>query len=109
MRRRALDVPASAWISAAVFPPPDRLRPCVLGRPVVGKPVFPRFLFPMLPVVGWFVRSLRDRSAVLGWLRKGGYVSHDTEKQKDLFGELPTIEETAARFSRDKGLIGVGR
>jgi hypothetical protein len=48
---------------------------------------------------------LRDSLAVVAWLRKGGYVSRDTRKQKNLFGELPTIEETVARYCRDKGLV----
>jgi hypothetical protein len=38
-------------------------------------------------------------------LRKGGYVSRDTQKQKTLFGELPTIEETVARYCQDKRLV----
>ncbi len=62
-------------------------------------------LSPMLPLVAWFVPSLRDQIAVLAWIRKGGYVSHESQKQKDLFGELPTIEDSVARYCRDKGLV----
>jgi hypothetical protein len=36
----------------------------------------------------------RNQIAVLAWLRKGGYVSHERQKQKDLSGELPTIEDS---------------
>jgi hypothetical protein len=43
--------------------------------------------------------------AVLTWIREGGYVSRDTQKQKGLFGEPPTIEDAVARYCRDKGLV----
>jgi uncharacterized protein YbjT (DUF2867 family) len=92
------DVPATGPMVAAAFTR-------VLGRPVVAKPVFPRFVVAMLPLVAWFVPSLRDQIAVLAWIRKGGYVSHESQKQKDLFGEMPTIEDSVARYCRDKGLI----
>jgi uncharacterized protein YbjT (DUF2867 family) len=91
------DVPATGLLVAAAFTH-------VLGRPVVARPVFPRLLFAVMPIVAWFVPSLRDQISVLAWLRKGGYVSRDIQKQKDLFGELPTIEEAVARYCRDKGL-----
>jgi hypothetical protein len=58
-----------------------------------------------MPPLVWFMPRLRDSLAVVAWLRKGGYVSRDTRKQKNLFGELPTIEETVARYCRDKGLV----
>jgi hypothetical protein len=48
---------------------------------------------------------LRDSSAVLAWIRKGGYVSRDTQKQKELFGEPPTLEDAVARYCRDKRLV----
>jgi uncharacterized protein YbjT (DUF2867 family) len=92
------DVPATGPIVAAAFTR-------VLGRPVVAKPVFPRFVVAMLPLAAWFVPSLRDQIAVLTWIRKGGYVSHENQKQQGLFGELPTIEDSVARYCRDKGLI----
>ena len=59
----------------------------------------------MLPLVAWFVPSLRDQITVLAWIRKGGYVTRDRQKQKALFGELPTIEDSVARYCRDKGLV----
>jgi uncharacterized protein YbjT (DUF2867 family) len=76
-----------------------------LGRLVIAKPVFPPIFVAMLPLVAWFVPRLRDQIAVLAWIRKGGYVSHENQKQKDLFGELPTIDDSVARYCRDKGLI----
>jgi hypothetical protein len=77
----------------------------VLGRQVVAKPVFPRALFTVLPLFATFLPRLGDNLAVLAWLRKGLYVSHEPEKQKELFGDLPTVEETVAWYCRDKGLV----
>ena len=92
------DTPATGAMVAAAFTR-------VLGRPVVAKRVFPRIFFAVMPPLVWFMPRLRDSLAVVAWLRKGGYVSRDTRKQKNLFGELPTIEETVARYCRDKGLV----
>jgi uncharacterized protein YbjT (DUF2867 family) len=92
------DVPATGPMVAAAFTR-------VLGRPVVAKPVVPPLLVAMLPLMAWFVPRLRDQIKVLTWMRKGGYVSHERQKQKNLFGELPTIEDSVARYCRDKGLI----
>ena len=92
------DVPATGPMVAAAFTR-------VLGRPVVAKPVFPPFFVTMLPLVAWFLPALRGQIAALAWIRKGVYVSHDRQKQKDLFGELPTIEDSVARYCQDKGLV----
>ena len=91
------NVPATGPMVAAAFTQ-------ILGRQVVAKPVVPPLLVPILPLVAWFVPALRGQIAALAWLRKGGYVSHGRQKQKDLFGELPTIEDSVARYCRDKGL-----
>ena len=109
----ALDVPASAlnqsvdvgWNVPATGPLLAAAFTRALGRSVVAKPAFPRLLFAVTPLVARFVPALRDMLAVLAWIRKGGYVSRDTQKQKDLFGEPPTIEEAVARYCRDKGLV----
>jgi uncharacterized protein YbjT (DUF2867 family) len=92
------DVPATGPMVAAAFTR-------ALGRPVVAKPVFPSIVVAMLPLIAWFVPSLRAQAKVLAWIRRGGYISHAKQKQKDLFGELPTIEDSVARYCRDKGLI----
>jgi hypothetical protein len=72
---------------------------------VVARPIFPSLFVAILPLVAWIVPALRDQLDVLVWLRKGGYVSRDPQKQKNLFGEPPTIEDSVARYCRDKGLI----
>ncbi|MBB6143696.1 uncharacterized protein YbjT (DUF2867 family) [Silvibacterium bohemicum] len=92
------NVPATGPMVAAAFTR-------ALGRSVVAKPVISPLLVPMLPMVAWFVPRLRDQIKALGWIRKGGYISHESQKQKDLFGELPTIEDSVARYCRDRGLI----
>lgn len=92
------DVPATGAMVAAAF---SR----VLGRPIVAKPVFPPLVVALAPLLALFQPRLRDNLAVMAWLRKGGYVSDDPGKQQRLFGELPTIDEAVARYSRDKGLV----
>ncbi len=75
-----------------------------LGRPIRAKPVFPRPVLAFLPVVAPFLPRLRDQLAVLKWLRRGSYVSRNPQKQQELFGEVPSVEEVVARYCRDKGL-----
>ena len=91
------DVPATGAMVAEAFAR-------VLGRPIVAKPVFSPLIFALAPLLARFQPRLRDNLAVMTWLRKGGYVSQDPQKQKALFGELPTVDEAVARYVRDKGL-----
>lgn len=110
--RAALDLPASAMnqyvdIGCDVAATGEMVAAAftrVLGRPIKAKPVFPPIVFAIAPLLSPFVPRLGANLAVLKWLRKGGYVSREPLKQKDLFGELPTIEESVARYCRDKGL-----
>lgn len=92
------DEPATGAAVAAAFTK-------VLGRPIRAKPVFPAWVTPLLPLATLVAPHLRDQLAVLRWLRQGGYVSRDPMRQKSLFGELPTIEETVARYAQDKRLL----
>ena len=91
------DVPATGDMVAAAFTR-------VLKRPIKAKPVFPRAVFAIAPLIAPFMPRLRANLGVTAWLRKGGYVSRDPQKQKDLFGELPTIEEAVTRYCRDKSI-----
>lgn len=91
------DLPATGADVAAAFTK-------VLGRAIRARPVFPSWLSPLLPLATLFAPRLRDQLAVMRWLREGGYVSRDPQGQKRLFGELPSVLETVARYSRDKGL-----
>ena len=91
------DAPATGGDVAAAFTK-------VLGRPIRAKPVFPAWLLPLLPLAASFAPRLRDQLAVMRWLRRGGYISRDPLRQKTLFGELPSTEETVTRYARDKKL-----
>ena len=91
------DIPATGVMVAEAF---SR----VLNRPIRAKPVYPRFVFTVLPYVARFIPRLRDNLSVLKWLRKGSYISRDPEQQREIFGDLPTVEETVTRYCRDKDL-----
>ena len=91
------DRPATGAMVAAAFTK-------ALGRPIRARPAFPRVVVALLPLVAPFVPRLRDQLAVLRWLRRGEYVSRDPDEQRRLFGDLPTVEETVARYARDKRL-----
>ncbi|MDP9103465.1 MAG: NmrA family NAD(P)-binding protein [Pseudomonadota bacterium] len=109
----ALDLPASAMngsvdIGSEAPGTGDKVAAAftkVLGRPIRAKPVFPAWLTPLLPLVTLFAPRLCDQLIVMRWVRQGGYVSREPHKQKALFGEAPTVEETVARYARDKGLV----
>jgi uncharacterized protein YbjT (DUF2867 family) len=92
------DVPATGPMVAAAFTR-------ALGRTVVAKPAFSPLLTFAMPLIARLVPSLRDGILVLSWLRKGGYISRDHQTQKQLFGELPTIEDSVTRYCRDRGLL----
>jgi uncharacterized protein YbjT (DUF2867 family) len=79
----------------------------VLGMPVKAKPAFsPAVVNVMMPIVGLFSEGLRDMSAMMRWIGTGAYVSRDTRVQKELFGDLPTVEEAVRRYCKDMGLPG---
>ena len=92
------DAPATGPSVAAAFTR-------ALGRAVTAKPVFPPLLTVAMPLIARLVPSLRDGIHVLSWIRKGGYISHDRQTQKQLFGEPPTIEDSVTRYCRDRGLL----
>ena len=91
------EIPATGALVATAFTR-------ALGRPVVAKPVFSRLVLAVTPLLALLAPSLRDGIAVLAWIREGGYVSRDTQKQKGLFGDPPSIEDVVARYCRDKDL-----
>jgi uncharacterized protein YbjT (DUF2867 family) len=77
----------------------------VLGKPVEAKPAFPALATKVvMPFMGLFNEGVRDMSAMMKWVGSGVYVSRDPQAQKELFGELPTLEEAVARYCRDRGL-----
>lgn len=78
----------------------------VLGKKVVSKPAFPGFVVNLiLPVAGMFNPGLKDMLSMIKWIKTGVYKSKNTQKQKELFSDLPTVEEAVRRYCRDKKLI----
>ena len=78
----------------------------VLRKKVVSKPAFPGFVVNyILPVIGKFNPGIKDMHSMLKWIKTGAYKSHNTKKQKELFSDLPTVEEAVRRYSRDKKLV----
>jgi len=78
----------------------------VLGKTVVMKPAFPAFAVNViLPIVGLFKESVRDLHAMITWIRRGVYISKDPQRQRQLFGELPSIEEAVRRYCVDRKLV----
>jgi uncharacterized protein YbjT (DUF2867 family) len=78
----------------------------VLGKDVVCKPAFPGFVVNIvLPVIGIFNPVMKDMHAMIAWIKTGVYRSSNTQKQKELFSDLPSVEEAVRRYCRDKKLI----
>lgn len=78
----------------------------VLGKKVVSKPAFPGFVVNLiLPVAGMFNPGMKDMLSMIKWIKTGVYKSKNTQKQKELFSDLPTVEEAVRRYCRDKKLI----
>jgi uncharacterized protein YbjT (DUF2867 family) len=78
----------------------------VLGKKVVSKPAFPGFVVNIvLPFLGIFNSGARDMHSMIKWISTGIYCSKNTQKQKDLFSDLPTVEEAVKRYCSDKKLI----
>ena len=78
----------------------------VLKKPVQAKPVIPGFVLNyILPVVAKFSDSTDDMYQMIKWIDTGVYISKNPQRQKELFGELPTAEESVRQYCLDRGLI----
>jgi len=78
----------------------------VLNRPIKAKPVIPSFVVNIIaPILAKFSSNMRDMYEMLKWVKTGVYVSKNTQRQKQLFGDLPTIEEAVRRYCADRDLI----
>jgi uncharacterized protein YbjT (DUF2867 family) len=78
----------------------------VLERPVRPKPAVPSFVINVIaPIVGKFSSKIHDMLGMVKWVNTGAYVSKNTEKQRRLFGDLPTIEDAVRRYAKDNNLI----
>jgi len=77
----------------------------VLGRPITPKPIMPSFVVKIiLPVISLFSANIRDMYEMIKWIDTGVYISRNPQQQKELFGELPTVEESVRHYCRDRGL-----
>jgi len=78
----------------------------VLKKPVKAKLVIPPFLLNyVLPLAGKIFGRLSDLTKMVNWVGTGVYVSRNTQRQKELFGDLPTVEEAVTRYCKDRNLI----
>ncbi len=93
------DKPASGEILAEAFSK-------VLGKKVVSKPAFPGIVVNIvLPMIGIFNPGAKDMLSMIQWIKTGAYISKNTQKQKELFFDLPNVEEAIRRYCVDKKLI----
>jgi uncharacterized protein YbjT (DUF2867 family) len=78
----------------------------VLNRPVQDKPGIPPLLRNVVfPVAAMFAEPARDMLAMIKWIEAGHYVSRNMGRQKEAFGDLPTIDDVARRFSVEHKLL----
>ena len=78
----------------------------VLGKKIVAKPAFPGFVANnIMPILGLFKENIKDLVAMIRWIKTGIYVSSDTMRQKELFSDLPSVEEAVRRYSKDRNLM----
>lgn len=74
----------------------------VLKKPFTSKPALPIFI---LKVMGLFNKGMKDMYEMVKWVNTGEYVSKNSQRQKELFGDLPTPEEAIERYCKEKDLI----
>jgi uncharacterized protein YbjT (DUF2867 family) len=78
----------------------------VLKKNIKTEPVIPPFVLKyVLPVVALFNDNIKDMLEMIRWIDKGIYISTNTQRQKELFGELPTPEQSVREYCKDKRLI----
>ena len=78
----------------------------VLRKPIRTKPFIPSFVVKIIvPIMATFNSSVKDMLEMIKWVNTGAYVSSNTKRQMELFGDLPTMEEAVTRFCKDKGFL----
>lgn len=93
------DRPVNEQILAAAFS-------SVLKKNIKTEPVIPPFVLKfILPLIARFNDNIKDMVEMIKWIDKGVYISRNPQRQKELFGELPTPEQSIREYCRDKGLI----
>lgn len=93
------DKPVNDKILAAAFA-------SVLKKPIQVKPVIPSFVLSyILPVIAKFNDGIDDMYQMIKWIDTGVYISKNPQRQKELFGELPTAQESVRQYCLERGLI----
>lgn len=78
----------------------------VLKKNIETKPVIPLFVLKfILPIIAKFNDNIYDMCQMIKWIDTGVYISKNPQRQKDFFGELPTVDESITQYCRDRGLI----
>jgi uncharacterized protein YbjT (DUF2867 family) len=78
----------------------------VLKKNIQTKPVIPPFALKyIIPIIARFNDNIHDMYQMIKWIDTGVYISKNPQRQKELFGELPTVEESVRQYCRDRGLI----
>jgi uncharacterized protein YbjT (DUF2867 family) len=78
----------------------------VLKKNIQTKSVIPQFVLKfILPVIAKFSDKIHDMYQMIKWIDTGVYISKNPQRQKELFGDLPTVEESVRQYCRDHGLI----
>lgn len=73
---------------------------------MVSKPAFPGFVVNyILPVIGMFNPGVKDMYSMIKWIKTVVYKSRNTQKQKELFSDLPKVEEAVRRYCKDNKLV----
>ncbi|MEN9909531.1 MAG: hypothetical protein RLZZ540_2680 [Bacteroidota bacterium] len=78
----------------------------VLKKNIQTKPVISPFALKfILPVIAKFNDNIHDMYQMIKWIDTGVYISKNPQRQKELFGDLPTVEESVRQYCLDRRLI----
>lgn len=78
----------------------------VLKKNIEVKPIIPPFALKyILPVIAKFSDNIDDMYQMIKWINTGVYISKNPQRQEELFGELPTVEESVEQYCRDRKLM----
>lgn len=78
----------------------------LLKEPIKAKAAIPPFFLKIvMPILARFNESMYDMIEMVNWVKSDAYMSKNTQPQKELFGDLPTIEEAVARYCKDRNLV----
>jgi uncharacterized protein YbjT (DUF2867 family) len=77
-----------------------------LKKQVKTEAAIPPFVVNVVfPLLSIFNSGIRDMLHMIKWVKTGAYISKNTQLQKELFGDLPTVEEAIRRYCKDRDLV----